>query len=37
MKKQYLTPQMQIQTFVVEDVLWSSNEGEWDIEGQRLL
>jgi hypothetical protein len=36
MKKEYLTPDVQVHTFVDSDVLWSSNEGEWDIEGIRL-
>ena len=36
MKKEYVHPEIEIQQFVAQDILWSSNEGEWDIEGIRL-
>ena len=37
MKKIYLSPEMETQVFVKTDVMFASNEGEWDVEGENLL
>ena len=33
MKKNYLNPEMEMQKFNSMDVMFDSNEGEWDVEG----
>jgi hypothetical protein len=37
MKKNYFSPKIEMQKFNVVDVMFDSNEGEWDVEGENLL